>query len=387
MRIPNHVIGLALVAAFLSFLLSGCAGADPSQSGVGNGVTPIYGDTLAEYDGRSATPGSVSNQPDLANLNEPGGRDGSGDTGGLSGGDPEFSLGDFPLTVINCGFTTTFLAPPQRVVAIKSPPVELMLALGVGDRLVAVAGLDGPVPNWLDATAAKNSVVTSPMATGVPGTEAVLALNPDLVFAGWESNLTPAGAGSRELFAEIGISTYVSPAACRSDRNADALTFEDIWAEIAQAGAIFSVPTAAHRLILSQQEQLNSRTPDQRELTALWWSSAKDIPYVGAGLGAPQLIMSAVGVENIAQGVADTWTSLSWEQIIAADPDVIILVDAEWNTAASKREYLENNPATAQLTAVREGRYLTVPFPASEAGVRTVSAVLDLADQLDDVQW
>src|SRR5665647_927951 len=46
-------------------------------------------------------------------------------------------------------------------------------------------------------------------------------------------------------------------------------------------------------------------------------------PYVGAGIGAPQMIMDAVGLTNIAAGVTDTWASFSWEQVAADDPDVI----------------------------------------------------------------
>ena len=81
------------------------------------------------------------------------------------------------------------------------------------------------------------------------------------------------------------------------------------------------------------------------------------------------MMMDAAGLTNIFADVHDTWTSAGWEQVVAADPDVIVLVDATWNTADSKIALLEANPATAQLTAVREHRYLTVPFPAAEAGV------------------
>ncbi len=56
---------------------------------------------------------------------------------------------------------------------------------------------------------------------------------------------------------------------------------------------------------------------------------------------------------------------------------------AAWNTAEHKIEVLEGNPATANLTAVKEGKYLILPFAASEAGVRSVEAASELAYQLD----
>ncbi len=78
-----------------------------------------------------------------------------------------------------------------------------------------------------------------------------------------------------------------------------------------------------------------------------------------------------------------TWAPFSWEAVVDADPDFIILIDAAWNTADHKIEVLEGNPATANLTAVKEGKYLILPFAASEAGVRSVEAASELAYQLD----
>ncbi|MFD6178229.1 MULTISPECIES: putative F420-0 ABC transporter substrate-binding protein [unclassified Isoptericola] len=289
----------------------------------------------------------------------------------------------YPLTLDNCDTQTTVDAVPQRVVTIKSSTTEMLLALGLGDRIVGSAFLDGPVPDSLAGAAADAPAVAAPMSDQVPGTEAVLGLEPDLVYAGWESNLTADGAGDRDTLAKLGVATYVSPAACKSpEAMPDPLTFDDVFAEIDEVGEIFDVPDAAADLVAAQRDTLASVTPDDRGLDALWYSSGDDIPYVGAGIGAPQMIMDAVGLENVAGDVHDTWTSFSWEQAIEADPDVIVLVDATWNSAEQKIERLESNPATARLTAVREGRYLTVPFPESEAGVRNVDAVVDLADQL-----
>ena len=60
------------------------------------------------------------------------------------------------------------------------------------------------------------------------------------------------------------------------------------------------------------------------------------------------MIMDAAGLTNISADVHDTWTSLGWEPVVDADPDVIVLVDAAWNTADAKIALLESNPATAR---------------------------------------
>lgn len=292
---------------------------------------------------------------------------------------------EYPLTVDNCGTEVTFESAPERVVTIKSSTAETLLALGLGDRIVGSAFLDGPVPAWL-ADAAEDTAVTDPFSDEVPGTEAVLELDPDLVYAGWESNVAADGAGDRETLASLGVNSYVAPAACKApEYMPNPLTFDEVFAEITEVGAIFDAQDAAAQLVAEQQAVLDDVTPDDRDLTALWYSSGSDIPYVGAGIGAPQMILDAVGVDNVAGDVEDTWTSMAWEEIVAADPDVIVLVDATWNSADDKIDRLESNAATSELSAVQAGRYLTVPFPATEAGVRNADAAADIADQLAEL--
>ncbi|PFG33579.1 putative F420-0 ABC transporter substrate-binding protein [Sanguibacter antarcticus] len=292
----------------------------------------------------------------------------------------------YPLTLDNCGVEVTVDAAPASVVTIKSSTTEMLLALGLGDRIVGTAFPDGPVADWLADDAAANPAIVTPLSDKVPGQEAVLTLEPDLVYAGWESNLSADGAGERDSFDAFDVATYVAPAACKDeDYKPDPLTFDDVFAEISEVGEIFDVSTAASELVESQRADLDAVVPDDRGLSALWYSSGSDIPYVGAGIGAPQMIMDVVGLENVAEDIHDTWGPFSWEEAIAADPDVIILVDAPWNTADSKIGLLEGNPATANLTAVQEERYIVIPFPATEAGVRSVWAAENLSEQLSEL--
>lgn len=279
------------------------------------------------------------------------------------------------VTVDNCGTEVTFDSAPQRVVTIKSSTTESLLALGLADRIVGTAFQDGPVPEqWADAAASIPSI-----SEQVPSEEVVLEEQPDMVFAGWESNFAADGAGERPELSSLGVATYVAPAACRSVEPPK-LTFDDVFGDIEELAAIFRVDPSD--LIAEQTEALEAIEPVGDGRTALWYSSGTDTPYVGAGRGAPELILETVGLTNIAADVDATWAPYSWEAIVAADPDVIVLVDASWNTAQSKIDLLESNPATMNLTAVRNGAFVVLPFAATEAGVRTVEAAADLADQL-----
>ncbi|TFD47706.1 putative F420-0 ABC transporter substrate-binding protein [Cryobacterium frigoriphilum] len=286
----------------------------------------------------------------------------------------------YPLTLSNCGVQVTVPAAPERVVTIKSSTTELMLALGLGDRIVGSAFLDGPLPDSLADAGADLTVISD----FVPGPEATLGLTPDFVYGGWESNFSADGVGERSALTEIGVGSYVSPAACKGDFMPDPLTFDTVFDEIREAGAIFGATDTAAELVQSLESDLAALAPvDTAESpTALWYSSGTTTPYVGAGIGSPAMIMQAAGLTNIFQDVHDTWSSVGWESIIEANPDVIVLVDATWNTAADKITNLETSAATQNLDAVLNERYIVLPFAATEAGIRNVEAAASTIDQL-----
>ena len=283
----------------------------------------------------------------------------------------------YPLTLDNCGFEVTLPAAPQRVVTIKSTATEMLLALGLGDRIVGVGFQDGPAPEPWTASAAALPILSDKL----PAQEVVLDAEPDFVYGGWESNFAADGAGERPTLAELGVASYVSPAACRSIKPAK-LTFDEVFAEIAELGTIFDAAPAAEALVAEQKAALAAIVPDTRNLTALWYSSGTKAPYVGAGSGAPQMMLEGLGLDNIMADVDEGWISASWEAVVDANPDVIVLVDAVWNSAEQKKALLAENPITSQLDAVINQRYLILPFPAAEAGVRNVGATADMAAQL-----
>jgi iron complex transport system substrate-binding protein len=288
-----------------------------------------------------------------------------------------FAQTSYPLTLDNCGVEVTLAAAPQRVLTIKSTATEMLLALGLGDRIVGVGFQDGPAPEPWTAAAAALPILSDKL----PSQEVALEAGPDFIYGGWESNFAADGVGERPTLAALGIAGYVSPAACRSIKPAK-LTFDDVFAQIGEIGAIFDAAPAAEGLIAEQKTALAAVPSDTRGLTALWYSSGTKAPYVGAGSGAPQMMLEALGLVNIMADVDDGWIAASWEAVVDANPDVIVLVDATWNSAEQKKKLLAENPITSELDAVINQRYLIVPFPASEAGVRNVGATAEMASQL-----
>ena len=113
-----------------------------------------------------------------------------------------------------------------------------------------------------------------------------------------------------------------------------------------------------------------------------WYDSGTKAPYVGAGQGGPQLILDAVGATNVFADLDGGWAEGNWEDVIAADPDVIVLADASWDEASAKLAHLENDPVLSQLRAVEESRFVTIPFSESTPGVRLVDGAVSVSEQL-----
>ncbi|MGO1544098.1 MAG: ABC transporter substrate-binding protein [Gulosibacter sp.] len=265
---------------------------------------------------------------------------------------------------------------------IKSTPLELMLALGLEDRVVGSAFLDGPVSDDLAPAGWAPTV----LADDLPSQEVLISASPDLVFAGWESNLSTDGVGTREDLLSKGMRTYVAPPACEFGGAAtEPLTFDGVFQMITEVGSIFEVEDRAEALVAEQQTRLDAVAVPAESTTALWYSSGDDTPFVGGGTGTPNMIMAAAGLENVAASEPQSWYSMPWESFVASDPDVIVLVDAPWNSAEQKRERLEAHPAASKMTAVQESNYIIVDFATTEAGVRNVEAVETIANAMAEL--
>jgi len=80
-------------------------------------------------------------------------------------------------------------------------------------------------------------------------------------------------------------------------------------------------------------------------------------PLMAAGNWVPELVEMAGGVNLFGEaGKHSPW--MSWEQLVAADPEVIVVMPCGWDPArtAPEMHWLTDRPEWARLRAVRNGR-------------------------------
>ncbi|MFC4603582.1 ABC transporter substrate-binding protein [Rhodococcus kronopolitis] len=285
------------------------------------------------------------------------------------------------ISLQNCGRTVTLDGPAQRGVTLNQGATETALSIGAQDAMAGTAYLDDTIaPQWQAAYAA----VPALDEKDFPSREALLAVKPDLVTASYSSAFDDKAVGSHESFDELGVATYVSPFGCKDKSARPAVAWDSIATEITDYGLMFGHAGEADAVVARMRETLTGieAAAPAKGKSIFWYDSNTDTPYVGGNAGGPQLIIDAVGGTNVFAGTDGSWADGSWETVLAANPDVIVLADASWDTAEEKKNYLRSDPALKDLKAVREDAFVVLPFSTTTPGPRTIEGATLVAEQL-----
>ncbi|EME55784.1 periplasmic binding protein [Rhodococcus ruber BKS 20-38] len=300
----------------------------------------------------------------------------------------------FPLTVDNCGFTSVIDAPPQRAVALNQSATEILIRLGVTDRLVGTAYETDPVPEDIADEYARVPL----LASGVLGHETLLAAQPDFVYSSFASFLSATNAGERSELDALGIGTYLTEFDCTYHASIDGgARFEMLFDEIRQVAEIFDVEERGEELVAEQQavveEGLRIAAEIDGEPKLVWFYStaaSSATPSVAGPGGLPQTVTSMIGGRNIFDDAASKWPEVSWDEVAARDPDVIILADLTrgypGDTAAEKISFLESDPLTSQMDAVENRRFVIVPGQYMDPSIHSVQAIPTVAQGILDLE-
>ena len=84
------------------------------------------------------------------------------------------------------------------------------------------------------------------------------------------------------------------------------------------------------------------------------------------------------GLTNAFADREGSWYCVSLQDIIDAEPDVFVIVDASWDSAEGKIDYLHNHTDYCNLKAVQNADYIKIQFSASTLGPRNGVAALDM---------
>lgn len=291
----------------------------------------------------------------------------------------------YPVTVTSCGVPFTYTAAPTRAVSNDINTTEDMLALGLESRMVgtfAAVG-DGPVSQPIPAEyLAGFNKVRDVSADNYFTLEQLVALRPDFLFAGWNYGLQTGTNLTPQNFAKYGIKTLVLTESCAHVQSTQSVSIDDTYTDIANLGKIFNVGSRAGALIASMKAQIadaQQKVAGLKPVTVFDYDSGTSAPVTGPGLAMPTAEIALGGGVNIFASLKQSWTTVSWEQVVKADPECIIINDYGTPTAAQKEKFLETDPISKTLTAVKNRCFLPLAYDEVTPGVRNAEAVVAIA--------
>ncbi|OBB73408.1 ABC transporter substrate-binding protein [Mycobacterium sp. 852014-52144_SCH5372336] len=291
------------------------------------------------------------------------------------------AVAGFPVSVTNCGITTTYDRPPRRAVALNQHSVETMLALGLQESMVGTAFLDDQVlPEYRDAYEGIPVI-----AEEYPSYETLLAAEPDFVYGGWESAFDEKEGRGRERLRDVGIDTHLNPENCSSEP----MTFSAVDDEIRTMGRIFGVSDRAEWVVERQQRSLQETRQRVRDLAPVdvaVYDSGEATVFTSGGQGIGNQIIESAGGRNLFADVPKVWADVSFEQFAERAPEVILIYDYGDQSVEQKKRFLQDNPLLQRVPAVRDQRFAVLPLSEITAGVRVGPAVRSLAEQLHPEQ-
>jgi iron complex transport system substrate-binding protein len=279
----------------------------------------------------------------------------------------------YPLVIRNCGQEYTFTEAPRRVAILNGgseAEVSSMLALGLGDRIVASAQTlrhsDGP--GWAEAAAALPTGGIARDGMQDLQREALLALKPDLVLGVYAGHFDASGGyATREELRAAGANTYVNESTCRpAGMVAGNQTMADSDTLLRDLGRIFDVADRAETHVRDTQRRIDAvaekvrNRPRKKVMFIIPGMNmgSGDFSSIGAN-GIWNDIFEKAGGENAFAGVTDElFANLSREKVAATPVDAIVI--KAWTQARPEDDAEALFAQFPQWPASRDRRFVVL---------------------------
>ena len=246
----------------------------------------------------------------------------------------------YPRTVTDFqGRSVVIAQRPERIVSVGASNTEFLFALGAGERVVGV-------DDFSDVPAeAKKKEKVGGVKVNV---EKVVSLHPDLVVS------VKLSDGSLERIAGAGIAVIVL----------DPQGLADVYRTAVVLGTAIGadgqkLASQLETRVDAVRERTRTISPKPRVFHEVDASDPTKPFTVGPGSYLSELIDVAGGV-NVAARATSPYPQLSLEEVVRADPEIIVLADADYGMTP---ELVAARPGWSGISAVKNKKV----FPISDS--------------------
>lgn len=255
-------------------------------------------------------------------------------------------LGEGITLTDQTGRQLTLAETPGRIVSGYYISSSALIALGLEDKLVGIEAKAGTRPIYARSAPALMELPSVGTAKEFD-LEGCVTLKPELV-------ILPAKLKSAaETLEDLGIPVLlVNP---ESQQQMEQMVFL-----LGQATDTQDRAEALLGFIAEQREKLEALLAEGEKPRVYLAGNSSLLCTAGAGMYQSDMMLLAGG-ENVAAGIADTyWADISYEQLLAWNPDYIVLAsDASYTV-----EEVLADPNLADCAAVKNGNVLRLPGDA-----------------------
>lgn len=289
----------------------------------------------------------------------------------------EYNKDNYPLTIENINSRIeneelVYKRPPQRVIAVWQNSIETLLALGVGDRIIAGNG----VPDKKYFLPQYQEEYSKIPYTGIQllDLETTMMLKPDFII-GWYSTFSPKVLRETEFWHKRGVNTYIS---ANSVPNKRYKTLQNEYDDILKLGKIFDKQQRAEEIVGNMQAEINFVKEKTSHIQQK--PRALVVEFLGKDVGVYNEKSLAGNIINELHGelLAPKDLNIGIEQIINYDPDVIfvIVIEAYYGMEEEMVKRITEHNALKNLRCVKNGRVIPLPlYNVYSSGIRTYDGI------------
>lgn len=273
------------------------------------------------------------------------------------------------VVIDNEGFSIEYDKAPERAISLNQHVTEIMLALGLEDSMVGTAYLDDQIYEPLQEAYDKVPV----LAEQYPSKEQVIEAEADFLYGGWSSAFNEKGIATREELKALGIDSYLQSSSVNV-----APSLEDIYADIRNIAKIFGIEERGEKLIDEMNQDIEaiiSKFPEVTEPLEVLVFDSGETEVFTATQNFMNTLITMAGGKNVFGDVEGNWATVSKEDAVERQPEMIVIIDYGSTTAEQKIAFLKADPALSQTPAVQNENFVMLPLSAASEGVRVAEAL------------
>lgn len=278
---------------------------------------------------------------------------------------------NYPMTFQNYDREVTVSQKPEKVLTFGPNCTELFAALGLGNYVIGRSLVNhsrGPLEEYADVVNAIPKLNNSSATR-----EAILTSGADFIYTlDWE--ISEEGCNIEEV-EQYGMEVYVNSAA----------TLEEQYQEILDIGKIFGVEDTAEAFVEEQKKRIQAvqdKIKGKEPVKVLVYDSGNEGVFTCSGSNFESLLISLAGGKNLFEDIKEKqWVTVSYEEILARDPDIILIHDYDSPSIEEKIREIQSNPILAQLDCVKNERFATITLESVLPGNRMAYAVERMAKE------